>query len=91
MNIYNLDVNRAIDWVEKRHEELEKEFVEKHDRLPKFGEPLDSQVERYVEDLAKWVWANARWSFECSRYFGTEGMEIMEKTKWVKSVPKLKA
>lgn len=90
MDIYSLDVGEAIDWVEKRHKELEKEFIEKHDKTPKFGEPVDSQVERYIEGLARWVWVNARWSFECGRYFGTEGLEIMEKTKWVKPVPKLR-
>lgn len=90
MDIYDLDVNAAIDWVEKRHKELEKDFIEKYDKVPNFGEPVDSQVARYIEGLANWVWANARWSFECGRYFGGEGLEIMEKTKWVGPVPKLR-
>lgn len=90
MGIYNLDVNAAIDWVEKRHKELEREFIEKYDKVPKFGETVDSQVAKYIDGLASWVWANARWSFECGRYFGDEGLEIMEKTKWVGPVPKLR-
>lgn len=88
MDIYDLDVDEAVDWVERRHRELEREFIEKHDKVPKFGEPVDAQVERYIEGLAHWVWANAMWSFECGRYFGEEGLEIMKKTKWVGPVPK---
>lgn len=88
MNNLGTDVAGAIDWVENHHKKLMEQFIEKHDKVPKWGEPTDSQVKNYIESLAGWVWANARWSFECRRYMGDEGLEIMEKSRWVRAIPK---
>jgi hypothetical protein len=56
-------------------------------RMPKFGEPVDTELAQYVEGIANWVRGNEQWSFESERYLGKRGPEI-QKTRWVTLLPK---
>ena len=56
-------------------------------KIPKFGEPVDTELAQYVDGIGNFVRGNLDWSFECERYFGKKGKEI-QKTRWVTLLPK---
>ncbi|KAG2136963.1 terpenoid synthase [Suillus bovinus] len=82
MHDLDTDVNGAMLWVMDRHIKLEKKYFEAAAAIPKWGEPIDSQVREYCDGLGNWVRANYEWSFESERYFGTNGLEIRRK-RWI--------
>ncbi|KAI9436959.1 terpenoid synthase [Lactarius indigo] len=82
------DIRGAINWVHDYHKELEAKFMDLYEnKMPKFGEPVDTELVRYVDGVANWVRAVERWGFESERYFGKKGPEI-EKTRCVALLPK---
>ncbi|KAI0062662.1 terpenoid synthase [Artomyces pyxidatus] len=81
------DIKGATDWVVRYHKTLETRFMELYEQVPKFGEPVDSQLALYVDGLGNWIRANDEWNFESERYFGKKGPEI-KKTRWVTLMPK---
>lgn len=89
MHQNDTDVNGAMTWIGEFHDRLAKSFLLTKDRLPSWGEPIDSQVARYVHGLGNWVRANDQWSFESQRYFGTKGLDILNH-RVVKMLPKVK-
>ena len=89
MHERDVDLQGAMDYIGELHEGLVKSFLLAKDRLPSWGEPIDSQVARYVDGLGNWVRANYQWSFESQRYFGTKGQDIM-KHRRVEMLPKLR-
>jgi hypothetical protein len=88
MHQFDTDVQGAMDYIGDLHDRLAGAFLLTKDRLPSWGEPIDSQVARYVHGLGNWVRANDQWSFESQRYFGTKGLDIM-KHREVKMLPKV--
>jgi hypothetical protein len=82
------DVQGAIDWVHNYHKGLEAKFLDIYEnKIPKFGEPVDTEMAQYVEGFGNWVRANDVWNFESERYFGKKGPEI-QKTRWATLLPK---
>ncbi|KAH9072901.1 terpenoid synthase [Lactarius deliciosus] len=82
------DIQGAMNWVYDYHKELEAKFMDLYEnKIPKFGEPVDTELAVYVEGLGNWVRASDQWGFESERYFGKKGPEI-EKTRWVTLLPK---
>lgn len=82
------DVQGAMDWVYNYHKELEAKFMDIYEnKIPKFGEPVDSELAIYVDGLGNWVRASDQWGFESERYFGKRAPEI-QKTRWVTLLPK---
>jgi hypothetical protein len=81
------DVQTAITWVAGYHEQLERKFYEFFNKIPKWGQPVDSDVARYCDGLGNWVRANDQWSFESERYFGKNGLEV-KNSRWVTLMPK---
>jgi Delta6-protoilludene synthase len=88
MRELKIDLEASLTWVCEYHEQLERKFYECCDKIPRWGEPIDSEVARYCEGLGNWVRANDQWSFESGRYFGKRGLEIM-KSRWVTLMPKV--
>ena len=88
MHQFDTDVQGAMDYIGGLHDRLAGAFLLTKDRLPSWGEPIDSRVARYVHGLGNWVRANDQWSFESQRYFGTKGLDIM-KHREVKMLPKV--
>ena len=88
INERDVDVQGAMDYIGALHDRLVKSFLLAKGRLPSWGEPIDSQVARYVHGLGNWVRANYQWSFESQKYFGTKGLEIM-KHRRVELLPRL--
>lgn len=78
MHQLDLDLQSAMDYIGLRHDRLAAAFLLAKDSLPSFGEDIDAQVAGYVYALGNAVRANDSWSFESQRYFGKEGLEIME-------------
>ena len=71
------DIQGATNWVNDYHKELEAKFMDLYEnKIPKFGEPVDTELVRYVDGLANWVRAVEQWGFESERYFGKKGPEI---------------
>ncbi|KAG2151275.1 terpenoid synthase [Suillus bovinus] len=87
MHELNTDVNGAMLWVADRHTKLEKKYFEAVAAIPKWGEPIDSQVREYCDGVGNWVRANYDWCFESERYFGTNGLEV-QRNRWISSMPK---
>jgi len=87
MHEFDTDVNGAMLWVADHFKEVEKKFFEAKAALPKWGEPIDSQVRQYCDGLGSWVRGNDEWSFETERYFGSKGPEIKRK-RWNMLIPK---
>ncbi|KAG1854771.1 isoprenoid synthase domain-containing protein [Suillus tomentosus] len=81
------DVNGAMLWVADRHTKLEQEYFEAIAAIPKWGEPIDSQVKEYCNGLGNWVRANYDWNFESERYLGINGLEVQRK-RWILPMPK---
>jgi hypothetical protein len=88
MHELNMDVNGAMLWAAGLHEENEKKFLKAYRALPKWGEPIDSQVKEYCDDMASWVRGNYEWSFETEKYLGTKGLEI-KRNGWMTLMPKV--
>ncbi|KAG1847828.1 terpenoid synthase [Suillus subalutaceus] len=87
MHELDTNVNGAILWVTDRHTKTEKKYFEAMAAIPKWGEPIDSQVREYCDGLGNWVRANYDWSFESERYLGTNGMEV-QRRRWILPMPK---
>ncbi|KAH9965227.1 terpenoid synthase [Russula dissimulans] len=88
MHHHKTDIQGAMDWVYNYHKELEAKFMDIYEnRIPKFGEPVDTELAQYVDGLGNWVRASDQWGFESERYFGKKAPEI-QKTRWVTLLPK---
>ncbi|KAI0284089.1 terpenoid synthase [Russula brevipes] len=82
------DIQGAIDWVHNYHKELEAKFMDIYEnKIPKFGEPVDTELAQYVDGIGHWVRGIEQWYFESERHFGKSGLEI-QKTRWVTLSPK---
>lgn len=69
MHELKTDLNGALDWVSKYHDDIAGQFLEAFRNLPSWGKPLDAEVARYVDGLGRWVRANDSWSFEVCIFF----------------------
>ncbi|KAH9169505.1 terpenoid synthase [Lactarius sanguifluus] len=88
MHQHKTDIQGAMNWVDDRHKELEAKFMDLYEnKIPKFGEPVDTELARYVDGIGNWVRANDHWNFETERYFGKEAPEV-GRTRWVTLLPK---
>jgi hypothetical protein len=52
-------------------------FLKDKSRLPSWGAAIDHDVALYLEELTHWVGGNLVWSFQSSRYFGTDSSITM--------------
>ncbi|KAK7021884.1 hypothetical protein VNI00_017173 [Paramarasmius palmivorus] len=89
MNLYQIDIQGALDRVASLHDQLSREFLEALPTVPTFEDPaINSEVSIYVEGLGNWVRANDCWCFESHRYFGPKGLEI-QKSRIVTLLPRV--
>ncbi|KAG7092988.1 Alpha-muurolene synthase [Marasmius oreades] len=51
-------------------------FTETRKSIPSWNSEVDEMVERYVRGLQDWIVGSLHWSFQTTRYFGTEGQTI---------------
>ena len=78
MNEKGVDLDGALDWLEKYDDEVLSKFQVQRQKLPSWNPDMDRVVNEYVERLACWISGHDYWSFESRRYFGTKGPEIKE-------------
>jgi len=82
------DIQGAMDWVHRYHKEVQAEFMDIYEnKIPKFGEPVDTELAQYVDGVGNLVRAHFEWSYGCERYHGKKGEEI-QNTRWVTLLPK---
>lgn len=90
MHHNNVDIQEAMDWVYQYHKGVQAKFMDTYEnKIPKFGEPVDTELAKYVDGIGNFVRANFEWSHECERYFGKDREEF-RKTRWVTLLPKKK-
>jgi 5-epi-alpha-selinene synthase len=63
-----LDLQQATYQAVEMHDAEVRDLVEQTERFPSFGEPLDSNLERYVTSLQHRVRGVLDWSYESGRY-----------------------
>ncbi|KIK60267.1 hypothetical protein GYMLUDRAFT_74039 [Collybiopsis luxurians FD-317 M1] len=73
-----LSVQEAIDRAGSIYCDIAKKFCKDFENLPVFGGQLDQCVKEYCWGVGNWVTTNIKWSFASERYFGRQGMEVME-------------
>jgi hypothetical protein len=78
MRQYGADVQAAIDWAGQLHAAMTARFNVLYCQIPRWGGPLDLDVQQYVNGMAQWVGANVQWSYESERYFGRKGPEVQK-------------
>lgn len=87
MKEQNTDVQGAIDWTAKLHANMVEKFNKLYLEIPRWGGPIDLDVQLYMNGMAHWVGAIIQWSYESERYFGKRGLEI-KKTRTLHLLPK---
>ncbi|KAF9067337.1 terpenoid synthase [Rhodocollybia butyracea] len=87
MNQYKLDVQGAMDWIGRHHDEIADRVLEIYRNLPDWGPVIDPQIRRYCDGMGNWVRGCDSWDFHSWRYFRGKGPEI-EKTRCVELMPK---
>ncbi|ATB38055.1 hypothetical protein CYFUS_003481 [Cystobacter fuscus] len=58
----------AMKQAAKMHDDEVLEFLELEAKVPSWGEPLDTEVRRYIDVLRCWMRANMDWSLMSTRY-----------------------
>ena len=87
MRQFDIDIAGAVEWIRVYHEELQGQFMEKYREVPRWGDPVDGKIARYIDGMANWVRGCDQWHFESQRYFGKDASEI-QRTRWVRLLPR---
>ncbi|KAI1339684.1 terpenoid synthase [Xylariaceae sp. FL0016] len=87
MNEKGMQLQETIDWAGQLHAEMVVKFNQLLLEVPRYGGPLDLDIQSYVDGVAQWVVANVQWSFESERYFGKQGLEV-KATRMTRLLPK---
>ncbi|KIM36702.1 hypothetical protein M413DRAFT_77956, partial [Hebeloma cylindrosporum] len=82
----DLDLQGAINELERYIARVMAEFLDNAASLSTWGEEMDRKAKAYLDGLAQWIRGNDSWSFETTRYFGQEGLNI-QKTRVMKIPP----
>ena len=86
MHEHGLDIQGAIDWLERYAAGVHAGFLDNVTKMPSWGEDVDRRVDIYINGIAQWVRGNDDWTFESGRYFGDKGLEI-QKTRIMSLLP----
>lgn len=89
MAAQGIDVQAAVDWAGGMHADMTRRFNQLFLEIPKYGDPIDQDLESFMNGMAHWTGGNVQWSFESGRYFGNRGLEVMA-TRSLQLSPKLK-
>ncbi|KAK3936289.1 isoprenoid synthase domain-containing protein [Diplogelasinospora grovesii] len=85
----DMSVQEAVDWAGNLHAATVERFDKLYQEIPRWGGPVDLDVQRLVDGIARWESGNLHWSFESGRYFGKSGLEV-KKMRALKLLPKMK-
>ncbi len=87
MKEHHMDVQGAIDWTAQQHAAMVDRFNELYLQIPRWGGPVDLEVQSYTNGMAQWVVAYVQWSYESERYFGKRGLEV-KKSRTIHLMPR---
>ncbi|KAG2061081.1 terpenoid synthase [Suillus hirtellus] len=87
MREQGLNLQGAIDYVDRMCKGSIQRFEDNRDILPSWGEQLDKQVAIYIEGLQNWIVGSLHWSFDTTRYFGKNG-HIVKQDRIIELLPK---
>ncbi|THU88361.1 terpenoid synthase [Dendrothele bispora CBS 962.96] len=75
----NFTIQQAMDYVDRLYVGMREEFLKNYENLPLYDDPsLNSLVQEYCWGVCQWTTTNIKWSFKSERYFGKEGLNIMQ-------------
>ncbi|THU98276.1 terpenoid synthase [Dendrothele bispora CBS 962.96] len=75
----NFTVQQAMDHVERIYVGVREDFLRNYENLPAYDDPsLNNLVREYCWGMGQWVTTNIKWSFKSERYFGKEGVSVMQ-------------
>ena len=80
-------IEQAMEKAAEMYKECQTRFLELWNELPSWGPAIDPIAKIYVQGLADWVGGSYYWHFECRRYFGSAGKQVLE-TGMVTLLPK---
>lgn len=63
----DLEVQEALDWIGRLHDDFANQFLELYNSLPLLiceSNAVNLQISYYADALGNWVRANDQWSFE---------------------------
>ncbi|KAH8594605.1 isoprenoid synthase domain-containing protein [Bisporella sp. PMI_857] len=63
--------------LEKRYQDLDHALA----GLPRWGEPIDTDIQRYIQGIQNIAVANVHWSFRSARYFGKMSEAVRQTRK----------
>ncbi|KAF8174884.1 terpenoid synthase [Pholiota molesta] len=87
MHERNLDLQGALDWLDRYANGIVSCFLSDLRRVPSWGPEVDARVRVYIDGLGQWVRGNDDWSCEGKRYHGNDGMKIKE-TRLISILPR---
>lgn len=64
-----MELQQAFDWVGKLFDSLASRFLADLNRVPSWGQPVDSEVAVYTDAMGNWIRANYHWCFEVRIWF----------------------
>ncbi|KAI0076176.1 terpenoid synthase [Panus rudis PR-1116 ss-1] len=71
-----LDLQGAIDFVGDLCKQSIDRFEADRQKLPSWGPEVDRDVQTYIRGLQDWIVGSLHWSFDTTRYFGSDGAAI---------------
>ncbi|KAK1231745.1 Anterior gradient protein 3 [Marasmius sp. AFHP31] len=83
---YGHTLQSAMDFVGEKCRNCIDNFKATRENLPSWGPEVDDVVQRYVKGLQDWIVGSLHWSFQTTRYFGSEGQAV-KNTRYVKLLP----
>ena len=75
MHTFDLTLDGAVQWLEKRSDELTASFYAHVASVPSFGPEIDGELKMYLDHVGNVRRAVWDWSFASGRYFGDRGSE----------------
>ncbi|KZS97418.1 terpenoid synthase [Sistotremastrum niveocremeum HHB9708] len=78
MDELDLSFQETLAWLEEYEQQTAAQFASNINNVPSWGPGVDAQVAELIHGLGTWVRANEYWSFQCTRYFGSEGPKIFD-------------
>lgn len=85
-----MGVQEAIDKAGELSNKKIERFYTLSQQIPRWVGPVDLDVQKLVDGMAKCVSGVMHWSYESQRYFGTRGLDI-KRTRILQLLPKLKS
>ncbi|QRW20740.1 terpene synthase [Rhizoctonia solani] len=73
-----VDLQAAVDFVERMIQKRVKEYIDAKALLPSFGPEIDHQVAKYIQGIEHCIQANISWSLMSPRYFGADFEKVKE-------------